>query len=100
MKDFYDQINGSKPHLVVDDQLGRMYRSLQKARGLAAATEINLRLDDLALYTRYCSLYHRYATADGKGRQVAFENLIKHAYRMRTTMMVHAYALYLSLIHI
>ena len=97
MKDFYDQINGSKPHLVVDDQLGRMYRSLQKARGLAAATEINLRLDDLALYTRYCSLYHRYATADGKGRQVAFENLIKHAYRMRTTMMVHAYALYRDL---
>ncbi|MBJ7346568.1 MAG: DUF4838 domain-containing protein, partial [Gemmataceae bacterium] len=97
MKDFYDQINGSKPHLVVDDQLGRMYRSLQKARGLAAATEINLRLDDLALYTRYCSLYHRYATADGKARQVAFENLIKHAYRMRTTMMVHAYALYRDL---
>ncbi|MEI6687684.1 MAG: DUF4838 domain-containing protein, partial [Planctomycetota bacterium] len=97
MKDFYDQINGSKPHLVVDDQLGRMYRSLQKARELAAATEINLRLDDLALYTRYCSLYHRYATADGKGRQVAFENLIKHAYRMRTTMMVHTYALYRDL---
>lgn len=97
MKDFYDQINGSKPHLVVDDQLGRMYRSLAKARGLAAATEINLRLDDLALYTRYCSLYHRYATADGKGRQAAFENLIKHAYRMRTTMMVHTYALYRDL---
>ncbi len=97
MKDFYDQINGSKPHLVVDDQLGRMYRSLQKARAVADATEINNRLDDLALYTKYCSLYHRYATADGKARQTAFENLIKHAYRMRTTMMVHTYALYRDL---
>lgn len=97
MKDFYDQINGSKPHLVVDDQLGRMYRSLQKARVMADATEIKNRLDDLALYTRYCTLYHRYATADGKARQLAFENLIKHAYRMRTTMMIHAYALYRDL---
>ncbi len=97
MKDFYDQINGSKPHLVVDDQLGRMFRSLQKANQVADATEIKTRLDDLALYTRYCSLYHRYATADGKARQLAFENLIKHAYRMRTTMMVHTYALYRDL---
>ncbi|MFM7096609.1 MAG: DUF4838 domain-containing protein [Gemmataceae bacterium] len=97
MKDFYDQINGSKPHLVVDDQLGRMYRCLQKARVMADATEIKNRLDDLALYTRYCTLYHRYATADGKARQLAFENLIKHAYRMRTTMMIHAYALYRDL---
>lgn len=97
MKDFYDQINGSKPHLVVDDQLGRMYRSLQKARVMADATEIKNRLDDLAIYTRYCTLYHRYATADGKARQLAFENLIKHAYRMRTTMMIHAYALYRDL---
>ena len=97
MKDFYDQINGSKPHLVVDDQLGRMFRSLQKANQVADATEIKTRLDDLALYSRYCSLYHRYATADGKARQLAFENLIKHAYRMRTTMMVHTYALYRDL---
>ncbi|MSR31510.1 MAG: DUF4838 domain-containing protein [Gemmataceae bacterium] len=97
MKEFYDQIDSSKPHLVVDDQLGRMYRSLQKARELSSAVPIIQRLDDLTLYARYCTLYHRYATAVGPARQAAFESLIRHAYRMRSTMMVHAYALYRDL---
>lgn len=97
MREFYDQLDGSKPHLVVDDQLGRMFRALDKARKLTGDVSIHKRLDDLLLYARYASLYHQYATSDGSKRQVAFENLIRHAYRMRTTMMVHTYGLYRDL---
>ncbi|MEY4393639.1 MAG: hypothetical protein RL595_888 [Planctomycetota bacterium] len=97
MKEFYDQLDGSKPHLVVDDQLGRMFRAVDKARKLTSDVSIHKRLEDLLLYCRYASLYHQYATSDGNKRQAAFENLIRHAYRMRTTMMVHTYALYRDL---
>ncbi|HUT32306.1 MAG TPA: DUF4838 domain-containing protein [Planctomycetota bacterium] len=97
MREFYRQLDGSKPPLVVHDQLGRVFRALEQARALAAAPEVRARVDDLALYARYASLYHHYATADGDARQRAFEDLIRHAYRMRTTMLVHAKALYRDL---
>ncbi len=97
MREFYAQLDGSKPHLVVDDQLGRMFRSLEKARSLADDPEIGARLDELTLYAHYCSLYHQYATAVGPARQQAFEALIRHAYRMRGTMLVHTKALYRDL---
>lgn len=97
MRDFYNQLDGSKPHLVVDDQLGRMFLALKKAQTLSSDRSIQARLDDLVLYTRYASLYHQYSQADGAKRQKAFEDLIRHAYRMRTTMMIHAYGLYRDL---
>lgn len=97
MGEFYRQLDGTKPPLVVHDQLGRMFRALGQARELAATPEIRARIDDLALYARYASLYHRYATAAGEARQQAFETLIRHAYRMRATMLVHAKALYRDL---
>ena len=49
------------------------------------------------MYTRYADLYDRYAQAEGLARQAAFEVLIRHTYRMRATMMVHAKALYRDL---
>jgi hypothetical protein len=97
MREFYEQIDGSKPHLVVDDQLGRMYRALEKARALADTPAIRRRIDELTFYARYCTLYHRYTTSEGKTRQPAFEALIRHAYRMRKTMLIHTYALYRDL---
>lgn len=97
MREFYQQLDGSKPHLVAGDQLGRMFRALEKARRLANTPAIRARVDELVLYARYGSLYHRYDTADGETRQAAFEALIRHAYRMRTTMLVHAKALYRDL---
>ncbi|HJZ60085.1 MAG TPA: DUF4838 domain-containing protein, partial [Gemmataceae bacterium] len=96
MREFYRQLDGSKPHLVADDQLGRMFRALAEARRLADAA-IRSRIDDLVLYAWYVSLYTRYAAADGPARQQAFEALIRHAYRMRKTMLVHAKALYRDL---
>ncbi len=97
MREFYRQLDGSRPALAEDDRLGRMFRALAAARALAAPPEVRARLDDLALYARYASLYRRYARADGAARQAAFEALIRHAYRMRTTMLVHAKALYRDL---
>ncbi len=99
MRAFYEQLDGSKPHLVADDQLGRMYRSLREARELADAPEIVARIDDLTLYARYCSLYAGYTAAGDAERQAAFEALIRHAYRMRKTMLVHAKALYRDLVN-
>ncbi len=98
MAEFYRQLDGSTPHLVFDDQLGRMFRSLGKARNLADTPEIRARVNDLVLYARYVDLYHRYATSEGESRQAAFERLIRHAYRMRGTMLVHTKALYRDLV--
>ena len=95
MRAFYDQIDASKPHPVADDQLGRMFRALAEARKLAGNdAAIQARIDDLVLYCHYASLYGQYADAGAKDRQKAFETMIRHAYRMRTTMLVHAKALY------
>ena len=95
MRVFYEQLDGSRPKLVVDDQIGRMFRALADARRLAAdRPDVMRRLDELTLYARYCTLYQRYARATGDARQLALEQLIKHAWRMRRTMMVHTWALY------
>ena len=100
MREFYKQLDGSKPHLVPDDQIGRMFRSLAEARNLAGDdAAVQARLADLAQYAQYCSLYQRYTMADGPNRQAAFEALIRHAYRMRTTMLVHTKALYRDLVN-
>jgi hypothetical protein len=98
MGEFYRQLDGSGPHLVFDDQLGRMFRALEQARSIADAPEIRGRIDDLVLYARYVDLYHRYATSEGESRQAGFERLIRHAYRMRGTMLVHTKALYRDLV--
>jgi Domain of unknown function (DUF4838) len=98
MRAFYEQLDGSKPHLVADDQLGRMFRALAEARKLAGDdAAIQARLADLAEYAHYDSLYQQYAKSDGPARQASFEALIRHAYRMRATMLVHTKALYRDL---
>ncbi len=98
MREFYRQLDGSKPHLVADDQLGRMFRSLAEARKQTKQAPILRRINELALYAHYCSLFHQYSTAKDSDRQAAFEHLIRHAYRMRKTMLVHTKALYRDLV--
>lgn len=97
MREFYAQLDGSKPHLVAADQLGRMFRALDGARRLDVSAEVRARLADLTLYARYVDLYQRYTAAKGAARQQAFEALIRHAYRMRATMMIHVRGLYKDL---
>jgi hypothetical protein len=103
MREFYQQLNGAQSHLVFDDQLGRMFRSLEAAKQqLAGASDldpqerkqIDARLNHLILYSRYVDLFDRYRYAKDATRQSAFESMIRHSYRMRHTMMVHAKAIY------
>jgi hypothetical protein len=98
MRAFYRQLDASSPHVLMSDQLGRMFRAVGEGKKLAgSATDVQQRLDDLLLYCRYVDLFQRYSKAQGAARQAAFEALIGHAYRMRTTMLVHTKGLYRDL---
>jgi len=91
---FYDLLDGSRAVLVSRHLLGCMYRCLRDAAHLAESPRIRARIDHLVLYTRYVELYRAYSGASGDKRQAAFERLIRHVYRMRRTMMVHAKGIY------
>src|SRR5262249_29640086 len=97
MAAFYHLIDGGKKPLLSDDLIGRMYRHLAEARKLIDDSAIQARLADLVLYTRYVELWLAYSPAEGEARQKAFEELIRHAYRIRKTMMVHTKGLYRDL---
>ena len=76
MTEFYQQLDGSKPHLVFGNQLGRMFLALKQARSVADTPEIRARIDDLILYARYVDLYHQYSSSERESRQAGFERLI------------------------
>lgn len=98
MRAFYKLIDGANRPLLSPDLIGRMYRGVGEARQLAGErADVLARVNDLLLYTRYAELYMRYTETRGPEHQQAFENLIRHAYRMRLTDMVHSYALYRDL---
>lgn len=100
MDHFYALIDGAGNPLLTRDLIGRMYRHLSAAREEAAGHDAILaRLDDLTLYTRYVELFFDYSIAEGETRQQAFEDLVRHTYRMRETMMVHAKSLYRDLVN-
>lgn len=99
MRKFYALLDGSKPQQLSDDLLGRMYRLLDEARARSHDAGVSERLDALTLYTRYVELYSDYSAAQGPARQKAFEALLRHAYRMRDTHLVHSYALWRDLVH-
>ncbi|HEX8911205.1 MAG TPA: hypothetical protein VF796_02515, partial [Humisphaera sp.] len=98
MREFYKQLDGSEPHELRSDQIARMFRALadawKQSEGDAA---VRARVADLAQYAHYVHLYQQYAEEKGAARQAAFEQVIRHAYRMRTTMLVHTKALYRDL---
>ncbi len=97
MAKFYTLLDGTKRQALSDNLLGRMYRLLNEARSLSSDTAIRARLADLTLYTRYVELYHDYASAQGKERQAAFEQLFRFIWRIRHTGMVHVKALWRDL---
>jgi hypothetical protein len=94
MAKFYALLDGAKRQPLCDNLIGRMYRLLDEARGLTRDAATLARLDDLTLYARYVELWLDYSTAKDAKRQAAFEAMIRHTYRMRGTMMIHALALY------
>ncbi len=94
MRSFYELIN--RDHESVrshEDVVARMYRNLHQARTLTTDQRARARLDDLVLYTHYLELYGEYRQADGKSRQRGFEQVWRHAYRMRDRMMLSTVAL-------
>lgn len=93
MTRFYNLINRSRPP-ASDDLLGRMYRELKEAANNEIDLDIRERLDDLVLYTRACELRMDYDAAKGEERQAAFEAMLRHAWRIRTTGMVHTQAIW------
>ncbi len=97
MARFYLLIDGSQKPLLSNNLLGRMYRLLDEARKLETDPAVQQRIADLVLYTRYAELYSDYTSSTGAERQQAFEHLLRHAYRMRGTMLVHTQALYRDL---
>jgi hypothetical protein len=97
MREFYRRIDGDnrQASLVYEDLLARMFRCLGGARRLAEDDPAILaRIDSLVLWARHAELYDLYRRAEGPERQAAFEAMIRHAYRMRGTYMVHSYGLY------
>jgi Domain of unknown function (DUF4838) len=97
MHEFYTRLNGSDRPLLSDDLVGRMYRLLAEARSLTKDPAVHKRIDQLTLYTYYAECFRSYRNVRGAPRQKAFEKLIRTAYRMRTTMMVHVKGLYRDL---
>ncbi|MFW6059442.1 MAG: DUF4838 domain-containing protein [Phycisphaeraceae bacterium] len=95
MARFYERISGDQRPLARDNIVGHLYATLAEARELAGDDEaVHARLDDLAIYVRYLELYRAYDLAEGADRQAAFEQLIRHAYRGRKSMMIHLKPLY------
>jgi hypothetical protein len=99
MKKFYALLDGAKKQPMSDDLIGRMWRLLEEARSRSTDEAVLARLDDLALYTRYCGLYLDYSSATGAARQAAFEQLLRFGWRIRATGMVHVKALWRDLPH-
>lgn len=93
MTEFYAILSaGGKPE--VDAALiERLYGLLADAAKASKDPAVRARLDDLVLYVRYVELYAGYRGAF-LGRQAAFEQVLKHAYRMRDREMVHVKPLF------
>ena len=97
MSRFYRLMDGSQQPLVSDDLVGRMYRAIDDARKFTTDSAVHRRLDDLVLYARYVELYLDYSSTTGAARQAAFEQVLRHAYRMKNSMMIHTMGLYRDL---
>jgi len=93
MREFYELINLDTQRRPPSDLVGRMYRHLSAARQATTDPKVLERIDHLILYTRHVELYQAFAGGTGSVDDVA-----RHAYRMRKTMMVHSYGLWSRLI--
>jgi hypothetical protein len=93
MREFYRLINQDQSRRPPADLIGRMYRALEKARSGTKDPRVQARIDDLILYSRYAELYYAFSAGS-----VPVEQPVRHAYRMRKTMMIHSYGLWSRLV--
>ncbi len=96
MREFYHLIaEDHKTLRTSEDILARMYDTLDEAYRRSDDPAVRVRLDELTLYTRYVELRYEFGAASTEATRLeAAQNLYRHAYRMRHTMMVHVPALY------
>jgi hypothetical protein len=93
MRAFYHLMTEDTRRRPPSDIVGRMYRHLDDARKATDDPKVRARIEHLILYTRHAELYYAYAAGGGSVEAVA-----RHAYRIRTTMMVHSYGLWSRLV--
>lgn len=92
MKKFYDLLDGTNKPMLCSDLIGRMYRLLSQAeKDSESNPAVISRLDDLALYVRYCEMYMEYYQAEGKAKDKIMENIIALAYKSRLSRMFHTF---------
>ena len=94
MREFYHLITEDRQRRSPSDIVGRMYRHLDAARRATSDPKVRRRIDDLILYTRHAELYYAFANRSG-----SVEDVARHDYRIRKTMMVHSYGLWCRLIN-
>jgi hypothetical protein len=97
MAEFYRLIDAAGRPRLSSDLVGRLYRLLDEARKKADDATVAARIADLVLYVRYVETYRAYASAEGKERQRAFEELLRYTYRTRAAGMVHSLAVWRGL---
>ena len=99
MRNFYELVGrGSVIPRTNNDLLARMYSLIKEARALTSEPDILKRLDELALYTRYAELWFAFRDAETESeRDIAAQNVFRHAYRMQSRMMSPARYLYVEL---
>lgn len=94
MREFYQLINGGSAPMLSSDMIGRMYRHLDAALKLTDDPAVRARVHHLVLYTRYVELYAAYRAMTGPARLAGLEAVIRHAYRQRSSSMLHTKGLY------
>jgi hypothetical protein len=97
MAAFYKLLTGDRAPLLCDDTVGRMHRLLADARKKTTDPAALARLDDLTGYVRYVELWLDYSAATDAARQAAFEALLRHAWKIRASEMIHTKGLYRDL---
>ena len=93
MREFYALITEDTQRRSPSDIVGRMYRHLAAARAASTDARVLRRIDDLTLYTRHAELM--FAHQNGAASK---DDVARHAYRIRKTMMVHSYGLWARLL--
>ncbi|MFH1614586.1 MAG: DUF4838 domain-containing protein [Planctomycetota bacterium] len=94
MDRFYQLIDGNNNPVVTDQFIAEMYRLLVEAVKTTDDPAVRSRIYDLVLWTHYAELFKKYAMSSGDARQPAFEEMIRYAYRIKDTYMVHTMGIY------
>ncbi len=96
MKKFYEILDGANKKKLCHDTLGRMYSCLARAHKEAAGDQkILARLEDLAVYTRYCEVFMPYyQVPTNKLRLKVINEMLQFVGCIKNTRMVTSYAIY------